>query len=52
MDGQTVFKESPQQMADRIPALLEAGANIIGGCCGTTADHIKAFRQKLNTLNL
>ncbi len=42
--GQTVFPESPDQMAAQVPALLAAGANIVGGCCGTTPDHIRALR--------
>ena len=50
VDGQTVFRESPEEMAARFAELVQAGANIIGGCCGTTPDHIKAFiaeRDKL-----
>lgn len=44
-DGKTVFKETPEQMAERVPRLVDAGANIIGGCCGTTPDHIQAMRE-------
>jgi 5-methyltetrahydrofolate--homocysteine methyltransferase len=44
----TVFPETPADMAAHVPALLAAGANIIGGCCGTTPDHIRALRQALN----
>ena len=36
----TVFPESPDMMAAFAPQLAKAGANIIGGCCGTTPDHI------------
>ena len=39
-DGETVFPESPQEMADITGELISAGANIIGGCCGTTPAHI------------
>lgn len=39
-DGNTVFPESPDQMAGLVTVLLDAGANIIGGCCGTTPEHI------------
>ena len=46
-DGKTVFKETPESMASRIPELLEAGANIVGGCCGTTPDHIAALVKAL-----
>src|SRR5450759_92705 len=40
IDGKTVFRESPEMMASFIPELIKAGANIIGGCCGTTPEHI------------
>lgn len=43
--GQTVFKDSPAEMAARVPELIAAGANIIGGCCGTTPAHIAAMAQ-------
>jgi 5-methyltetrahydrofolate--homocysteine methyltransferase len=42
-DGKTVFKETPEFMASRIGELIEAGANIVGGCCGTTPEHIAAM---------
>lgn len=48
IDGKTVFRESPEMMASFIAELIKAGANIIGGCCGTTPEHIKAFRKVLN----
>ncbi|MGD2034911.1 MAG: homocysteine S-methyltransferase family protein [Bacteroidales bacterium] len=40
-DGETIFPESPGQMAGFVNQLLDAGANIIGGCCGTTPEHIR-----------
>jgi 5-methyltetrahydrofolate--homocysteine methyltransferase len=42
-DGVTVFKETPEYMASRVEELIAAGANIIGGCCGTTPQHISAL---------
>ncbi|MCE1199483.1 MAG: homocysteine S-methyltransferase family protein [Marinilabiliales bacterium] len=45
VDGQTVFPESAEEMASYIPAVLEAGANIVGGCCGTTPLHIAQIYQ-------
>ncbi len=45
IDGEDVFPETPEQMAKLVGPLLEAGANIIGGCCGTTPEHIKAIKQ-------
>lgn len=40
IDGKTVFRESPEMMASFVPELIKAGVNIIGGCCGTTPEHI------------
>jgi 5-methyltetrahydrofolate--homocysteine methyltransferase len=44
-NGETVFKETPGEMAGKAPLLREAGASILGGCCGTTPDHIRAIRD-------
>jgi len=46
-EGRTVFRESPEEMAGKVPKLLAAGANIIGGCCGTTPAHIAAIKAAL-----
>jgi 5-methyltetrahydrofolate--homocysteine methyltransferase len=35
-------------MAQLVPDLAEAGAHIIGGCCGTTPEHIRAFRRAVD----
>lgn len=43
--GETVFKQTPEQMAEAAPRLVEAGASIIGGCCGTGPEHIAAIRR-------
>ena len=43
-----VYDETPEQMVTGVVPLLEAGANIIGGCCGSTPDHIRAFRQAMD----
>lgn len=44
VDGVDVFPETPEQMSGFVTKLIEAGANIIGGCCGTNPEHIKAIR--------
>ncbi len=41
VDGKTVFLESPEKMAGDVRHLIEGGANFIGGCCGTTPEHIR-----------
>jgi 5-methyltetrahydrofolate--homocysteine methyltransferase len=43
-----VYDETPEQMVAGVVPLLEAGASIIGGCCGSTPDHIRAFRQAID----
>ena len=36
---------TPEEMAARVPELLAAGVSMLGGCCGTTPEHIAAFRS-------
>jgi 5-methyltetrahydrofolate--homocysteine methyltransferase len=43
--GGIVYPETPDSMAAYVPRFLEAGANILGGCCGTTPDHIRAIKK-------
>jgi 5-methyltetrahydrofolate--homocysteine methyltransferase len=50
VDGKDVFPETPEQMAALVPAIVEAGANIIGGCCGTTPAHITAIKKAVEKL--
>lgn len=47
----TSYPETPEFMAGKLPELLDAGVSIIGGCCGTTPAHIRAFRQVLSGRN-
>ena len=42
-NGQIVYPESPEYMAERFKELAELGVNIIGGCCGTGPEHIRAL---------
>ena len=49
-DGKTVFPESPEQTAGFVKAILEAGVNIIGGCCGTTPEHIRQIARVVHEL--
>jgi len=46
-NGKTVFKETPDEMARKAPRLVDAGATIIGGCCGTGPAHIAAMRKAI-----
>ena len=45
----TIYSQSPEEMAEYVPDLATAGVQIIGGCCGTTPDHIRAFRRALDS---
>ena len=49
-DGQTTFPMGPDEFAAFVPAMADAGANFIGGCCGTTPEHIKAVRAAVDAL--
>ncbi|MBN2275238.1 MAG: homocysteine S-methyltransferase family protein [Bacteroidales bacterium] len=49
-EGKTVFPETPEQMAAFVPSLVKAGANIIGGCCGTTPQHILRISETIKNL--
>lgn len=48
VNGETVFDVGPEAFAQAMRPIIEAGATVIGGCCGTTPDHIRALRQLLN----
>ena len=46
--GNLVYPETPEYIATRVKALIEAGVSIIGGCCGTTPEHIVAIRREVD----
>lgn len=48
--GKTVFPETPEIMAGLTPAVVAAGADIVGGCCGTTPAHIAAIAAAVKNL--
>jgi 5-methyltetrahydrofolate--homocysteine methyltransferase len=50
VDDKVVYHESPGMMAAGIPALVKAGANILGGCCGTSPEHIRLIRAEIDKL--
>jgi len=47
-DNRNVFEMGPEEFANGILLCLSAGANILGGCCGTTPDHIQAAADMLD----
>ena len=50
VEGRLVYPTTPEQFAGAIPALVEAGASFVGGCCGTTPEFIRAIKDQLRTL--
>ncbi|MGD0351589.1 MAG: homocysteine S-methyltransferase family protein [Verrucomicrobiota bacterium] len=49
--GKAVYKQTPAEMAAGVPAVLAAGANIVGSCCGSTPEHTRAIRQVVDEFN-
>jgi len=45
IDGNTVYRQTPEHFAASAKELLEAGANFIGGCCGTTPEYCVSLRK-------
>jgi 5-methyltetrahydrofolate--homocysteine methyltransferase len=46
-----VYKQTPEEMVGGVPDLLAAGANVVGGCCGSTPEHIRAIREAVDAFN-
>ncbi|MDZ4743074.1 MAG: homocysteine S-methyltransferase family protein [Verrucomicrobiota bacterium] len=46
VDGKTTYGTSPEQFAQKATLLLEAGADFIGGCCGTSPEFIRALKAQ------
>lgn len=51
-DMKIQYLETPEEMAGGVAGLLQAGARIVGGCCGSTPDHIRALREALDERGL
>ena len=45
--GKTIYDTTPEMMGDMVPAWLEAGAQIVGGCCGTSPDHLREIAKRI-----
>jgi homocysteine S-methyltransferase len=48
--GRTMYMASPEYMASYARHLIQAGAKLVGGCCGTTPEHIKAMSEGIRPL--
>lgn len=44
-----VYDQTPAQMAEGVVPMLESGVSILGACCGSTPDHIRTFRQTIDS---
>lgn len=47
VDDELVYHDTPEQVKPKAARLLDLGLGILGGCCGTTPDHIRAMRELL-----
>ena len=52
VDGETIYAMTPEQFAEYGRSLVEAGAGMIGGCCGTTKEHITALAQMVRLMEV
>ncbi len=49
-EGHMQYDVTPEMMADQVPLWVEAGAQLVGGCCGTSPEHLKAIAQAVRAL--
>ena len=49
-DGKTIYKMTAEEFVSYVPSLVEAGANLLGGCCGTDATFIQALKESTASL--
>ncbi|HXG56497.1 MAG TPA: homocysteine S-methyltransferase family protein [Vicinamibacterales bacterium] len=48
IEMKVIYDETPEEMVKGMVPLLETGVNIVGGCCGSSPDHIRAFRHAMD----
>ena len=51
INGHVVYMQTPAQMAADLPRLLAAGAAVVGACCGSSPQHIRALRPLVDDHN-
>ncbi|MGH9435696.1 MAG: bifunctional homocysteine S-methyltransferase/methylenetetrahydrofolate reductase [Terriglobia bacterium] len=51
VEGRSLYLCSPDYMAEYAGRFIEAGARMVGGCCGTTPDHIRAIKRTVRALS-
>ena len=52
VEGRSLYLCSPEYMASYAEKFIQAGARLVGGCCGTTPEHIKAIKTAVRSLSL
>lgn len=52
VEGRTVYESTPEYFGESVPLFVKAGANIVGGCCGTTPRHIKVISETVAKLRV
>lgn len=50
--GKTVYNVGPEEFAEDVKKMIELGVSAVGGCCGTTPDHIRAVYEKCKDIKL
>ena len=50
-DGRYIYRATPEYFAERAVEMAQAGARLIGGCCGTTPEHIRQVAERLKGLH-
>ena len=51
VDGKTVFDVTAEEFSEEVKELVKKGVRVVGGCCGTTPEYIKALANKTSSLN-
>jgi methionine synthase I (cobalamin-dependent) len=49
VEGRVVYRTTPEEFASFVPALLEAGASFLGGCCGTGPEFVRAMKEVMRS---
>ena len=44
-EGRPVYELTPEAMGEQVPLWLAAGARVVGGCCGTSPEHLRCIAQ-------
>ena len=50
VEGETVYRHTPKFMAKYIPDLIDRGVSVVGGCCGSTTEHIRKMRETVDAV--